>query len=325
MDLSTDQRRGPGRKLLHQTLTKLRTLPLAEARALLDVIRSDTQGLAALDEWSQGDSGASSGPPQSLDTVMETEQLETASSSATPEASTSHGSSGASSNAAVEMSHVDGTQLEKLGTRHQRLILPDSPLEKSPNFHRLSQVMLSFREAAASKIISDGSANEILSMSGLRVDLLYRKRLANDGHPVSTWACEFARASKVVAPVSQLTVVYFAGAFMRWLIIPCKETYDLLPPLMRPMVQKSMTYNPFEVESYNTRAWEWIDNLTLNKTRLQWPYTALACLDEMFDPSLALLEPRKSFSVLFTDHCNDMKNWTMSGEQPRRDSFQMTT
>jgi hypothetical protein len=324
MDLSTDQRRGPGRKLLHQTLTKLRTLPLAEAQALLEVIRSDTQDLATLDEWSQGDSGASFGVPQSLDTVMKPEQLETA-LSATPGASTSHGSSGTSSNAAVETFHVDGTKLEELDTRHQRLIPPDSPLERSPSFHRLSQVMLSFREAAASKIISGGSANEILSMTGLRVDLLYRKRLANDGHTVSTWACEFARASKVVAPVSQLTVVYFAGAFMRWLIIPCKETYDLLPPLMRSMVQKSMTYNPFEVESYNTRAWEWIDDLTLNKTRLQWPYTALACLDETYDPSLALLEPRKGFSVLFMDHCNDMKNWTMSVEQPRRDSFQMTT
>lgn len=326
MDLDTDQRRQINRnnrntrdKLPDRLLSALRTARMEDVHALVDAVRQDATSLeleALIDQLSsrsEDNEQISTLDVPSPSNLRESsyengDWIQTPTDSEMP-MGFDHRRSSFIADASTFPGHsdlqemVDGDKLHFGSASGIHVSLGSSKTD------RLSQVMLSFREAASTQIAGGAQGKDILSMSGLGLDLFFRDRVDSDPHTISTWACEFAKSWTSLSPVSQLAVVYFAGAFMRWYTLPCRKTYALMSTLLQPLNGESMVHDLSEIEHCRAHGADWINSLTLNAQQLSWPYTYISCLE---DPIAGAGPHVRRFSKLFIEYCDDSTNWDQS-------------
>jgi hypothetical protein len=304
MDLDTDQRRQINRnnrntrdKLPDNLLAVLRTASAADADSLLRAIRDNASShhLGSLVQHLSRDIDPQDEPTPSsfetadwLQTPIDSESFD----DRRPSLVDGHGPR-------PQDEQMDALQFGSATGVHMSL--------GSSRTDRLSQVMLSFREAASTQIAMGANVRQVLSMDGIELDVFFRDRTAIDPHTISTWACEFARSWTSLLPVSQLAVLYLAGAFMRWFILPCRETYALMSLVLQPMEGNVMVHNFSEVEFCWAHGVDWINALTHNVKQLTWPYDYVACLEEL---AAGMSPQARRFSRLFMDYCDNAANWT---------------
>jgi hypothetical protein len=302
MDLDTDQRRQINRnnrntrdKLPDNLLSALRTASPANAESLLKAIRENASSHrleSLIDELSEGKSDS-------------TQAYEIADFAQTPTDSEGFDERRPSFAGDYALQEETAGLSESLQFGSVSAVHVSLGASKAD---RLTQVMLSFKEAALSQIVEGASVRLVLSLDGLELDLFFRDRTSHDLHTISTWACEFAKSWTSLLPVTQLALIYFAGAFMRWFILPCRQTYTLMSPVLQPMDGNSVVHDFSEIDYCRGYAAGWIENLTQNTQHVSWPYAYVACLEE---PVAGMAQPRK-FSKLFMDYCDDPANWTRS-------------
>lgn len=307
MDLDTDQRRQINRnnrntrdKLPDNLLTALRTASQEDAESLFQAVRDNASSrkLETLIERfpSNRDDEHNSLPSNPPSTYETAEWLHTPTNSENFDEYTLQFQDG-------EQDIINGDRLGFGSTPGIHIPL------RSPRTDRLSQVMRSFREAASSQILAGARVEYVLSTTGIELDMFFRDRTDQDSHTVSTWACEFAKSWTLLSPVSQLAVIHFAAAFIRWFILPCRQTYSLMSTILRPLDGDSMAHDSSEEESCRAHGVEWINSVTMDVHQLTWPYPYMACFDE---PVAGNNPQSRRLSRLFIEYCDDSNNWNRS-------------
>ena len=307
MDLDTDQRRqinrndrGSRDRLSGKIIDALRSTSLENAHSLLDAIRSETtptdlEALVDRLDDAQQDVEDMHMIPDNNPLVAKSDGTTDDQPQPTP--------------TDTEMSFTyDETWTQPSPSQPQSLNFGSAESDifvSSTHFKsdRLSQAMLSFREAAGSQIAGGIPSTLVLSMSGITVDLLFRDRIASDPHTVSTWGCELAKSYNTLDRALKLALIYFAASFMRWLILPCRGTYTLMSKIMRPIADDSIIHDAAEVEYCRNYALKWITQLIMGGYRHKWSYAFTSCMRESAEG-----EPR-FLSDFFMGYCDDVANW----------------
>ncbi|KIV79363.1 hypothetical protein PV11_06926 [Exophiala sideris] len=195
------------------------------------------------------------------------------------------------------------------------LLLVDDQTKGDP----LSQAALGFRDDARSLIAQGRSVRKILSMDGLQTEVFFRDRLPEDAHTVSNWACEFTKAWRGLLPANCLYAsIWMISSVMRWMILPCRETWMLMPEMIRPLLdQFAIPHQKLFVDlchfpqirssllNYNR---DFIKVLRFETFNCHWPYADEACVQGIDG---AGLDVRSEFTPLFLAHISDTRNWSL--------------
>lgn len=195
------------------------------------------------------------------------------------------------------------------------LLLLDEQTKGDP----LSQAALSFRDDARSLIAQGHPIREILSMDGLHTEMFFRDRLPDDPHTVSTWACEFTKAWRGLLPANCLyATLWMISSVMRWMILPCRETWMLMPEMTRPLVdQFAIPHQKLFVDlchfpqirasllNYNR---DFIKVLRYETFNCNWPYADEDCVRGVDG---ARLDVKSELTPPFLAHISDTRNWSL--------------
>jgi hypothetical protein len=170
---------------------------------------------------------------------------------------------------------------------------------------QIFNAMLSFIEAARSQMTSGMNAVVALSMTGLELDLLFRDRVASDAHTVSTWACEFVKSHSAVDlnPATRLALIYIAGGLIRWLTLPCRATYELMPKILQLIPTGVLDHNPTDIDRCRSHGLKWLIGVMQSKQTLLWSYDYASCLSPTTE-----LHPRH-LADYFMAHCDQTTSW----------------
>ena len=180
----------------------------------------------------------------------------------------------------------------------------------------LSKATLGFRDQARSLIANGDTVEKVLSMKGIDTELFFRDRTDSDPHTVSTWACEFTKTFDFLPVVPRLATLQLVGSFMRWMILPCRETWLAMPEMIRPLTVQllvphqslyiDVTHVPqmrFSQLMYGRR----IERVLKPDTvRCDWAFGEQACVEQ----PVAGGAPRW-LSSAFLRHIDDTKNWSL--------------
>lgn len=194
-------------------------------------------------------------------------------------------------------------------------------LDTESRSDRLSSAMLAFRDAARSMIARGQPAEEVLSMQGLDLELLFRDRRPGDPHTISTWACEFSKTWTFLPLHVRLSSVHYAGTFMRWLIMPCHDTYALLSKLMRPLDAQLFVPHTGDVDLCHlpcVRATQlenggkWVNRITADSQRCNWVDGEDASIEERVVQTVKGPVLMKMLTAAFIEFIDDTRNWSLS-------------
>lgn len=190
-----------------------------------------------------------------------------------------------------------------------------------------SRSCISFRDLAREQIANGASAELILSLDGIEMDLLFRDRTPTDPHTVSTWACELLKTFDFLHPVIQLASTEAVACLMRWLICPTKENYLILPATSRPI--ESQYFVPHSIGADIMMIPEvrqialvrdpsaWTDIITPTSLEFNWPYSVDACLE----PANRVATGQGIFlhlSKAFTEHIYNFDNLSVDRDIVKR-------
>ena len=194
-------------------------------------------------------------------------------------------------------------------------------LDTESRADRLSSAMLAFRDAARSMLAHGQPAEEVLSMHGLDLALLFRERTPGDPHTVSTWACEYSKTWTFLPLHVRLASVHYAGSLMRWLILPCRETYALLSKLMRPLDVQLFVPHTGDVDLCHlpcVRATQlhhggkWVNRVTADSQRCSWTEGEFSSTEERRVQTSKGPVVMRTLSAAFIDCIDDPRNWSLS-------------
>ncbi|RMZ77214.1 hypothetical protein DV738_g4511, partial [Chaetothyriales sp. CBS 135597] len=182
----------------------------------------------------------------------------------------------------------------------------------------LSRAVLSLLADARGRIMRGESVRDLLSLDGIDLELYFRPRRPEDTHSVSTMACDLARTTRGYKTFPlQMNAIHSVGTFLRWLILPCVETWEMMNPLMRPLKAQVLTphdslYPDFihipqlrlahlvygrQLDAFTARP-NWAD--------CNWVLDHEACYE--FDGRSAY---PKRLSPAFIHHIEDIRNWSL--------------
>lgn len=160
-----------------------------------------------------------------------------------------------------------------------------------------ASAVASFRDAARNQIAQGVPARNVLSMDGFELDLFYRDRTSDDPHNLAGWAAEWGKAWTHMPMEVRFAAVHYIGTLVRWLIMPCKETYRLMSPLVRPLLSQLMMPHTMDVDLWGApplmrelqllRGGGWLNSVSPNTQRLHWPHGPDKCTEERLVPSTA--------------------------------------
>lgn len=176
-----------------------------------------------------------------------------------------------------------------------------------------------FIDEARSLIAQGVPARTILSMDGLQTELFFRDRQPGDGQTVSTWVCEFTKSWKGMLPPSCLyTTLYMVTCFMRWMVMPCKETWIMMPELMRPLLDQmvvphhklfvDLCHIPQLRKSFLTYNRDFTHVMRHDTFNPNWSFGDDACVEPIGGTKL---EQKSRLTDAFISHISQKKNWTL--------------
>jgi len=183
----------------------------------------------------------------------------------------------------------------------------------------LSQAALGFIEDARSLMAQGQPVRTILSMDGLQTELFFRDRGPEDLQTVSTWACEFTKSWKGMLPQTCLyTTLHMVACFMRWMILPCRDTWLLMPELMRPMVDQmvvphhklfvDLCHIPQLRKSFLKYNRDFAHILRYDTFNPNWPFGDEACVEGIGGADLG---EKSRLTPAFTTHIDNPENWSL--------------
>jgi hypothetical protein len=215
--------------------------------------------------------------------------------------------------------NIQRRQLHVLGGRLEECVPLN--LDTESRADRLSSAMLAFRDAARQMIALGQPVDQVLSMQGLDLELLFRDRTPADPHTVSTWACEYTKTWTFLPLHVRLSSVHYAGSLMRWLIMPCKETYRLVSKLMRPLDSQlfiphtgdvDMCHLPCVRATQLEHGGKWVNHVTADSQRCQWIEGKVQAIEERTVETAKGPVQMKMLSAAFIDFVDDVRNWSLS-------------
>ncbi|KIW10385.1 hypothetical protein PV08_11347 [Exophiala spinifera] len=194
-------------------------------------------------------------------------------------------------------------------------LLLDDPGVEDP----LSISAHAFIDDARSLIAQGVPARTILSMDGLQTELFFRDRQPGDGQTVSTWVCEFTKAWRGMLPNDCLyTTLYMVACFMRWMVMPCKETWLMMPELMRPLLDQmvvphhklfvDLCHIPQLRKSFLTYNRDFTHVLRPDTFNPHWSFGDDKCVEPIGGTRL---EHRSRLTDEFISHISKPQNWTL--------------
>ncbi|RMD43705.1 hypothetical protein DV735_g1440, partial [Chaetothyriales sp. CBS 134920] len=182
----------------------------------------------------------------------------------------------------------------------------------------LSRAVLSLLADARGRIMRGDSVRDLLSLDGIDLELYFRPRRPEDAHSVSSMACELARTTRYnrTFPL-QMNAIHSVGTFLRWLILPCVETWEMMNPLMRPLKAQVLTPHdslyPDLIHIPQLRLAHLVYGRQLdaftarpNWADCNWVLDHEACYE--FDSRSAY---PKRLSPAFIHHIEDIRNWSL--------------
>ncbi|KAH0845353.1 hypothetical protein FOPE_11592 [Fonsecaea pedrosoi] len=176
----------------------------------------------------------------------------------------------------------------------------------------LSRTILSFRDGARKALQGNTNVHDLIGTKRPELELFLRQRREGDPHTAWTWACELAKAYPLPLTV-QLTGIFVAGIQMRYFIHPCKETYEDLPVMLRPMKQQYTQPHAAgadicaipPVKQYLLSHWDSYASLLAAGQYNKWPYSNKACF------GMDRTRNKPTLSTAFLEHISDPKNHTV--------------
>ena len=218
--------------------------------------------------------------------------------------------------ASTYASHIQDLQLDVF-THGIELCTPLN-INTDMRSDRVGHAVRSFRDDARIMIAQGQPANSVLSMDGLDLDLMFRDRNPSDPHTVSTWACEYSKSWTSLPLHIRLATVHFVGTLMRWLIMPCRETYTIMSKLMRPcdaqlLVPHSahvdVCHLPFIRTDQLIHGGRWVDRITADSQRCHWDKGDDACIVK---ERLASGKSVWRLNPEFIQFIDDQTHWTLA-------------
>ncbi|RMZ87947.1 hypothetical protein DV736_g4821, partial [Chaetothyriales sp. CBS 134916] len=181
----------------------------------------------------------------------------------------------------------------------------------------LSRAVVSLLADARGRIMRGESVRDLLSLDGIDLELYFRPRRPDDTHNVSTMACDLARTTNYNTFPLQMNAIHSVGTFLRWLILPCAETWEMMNPLMRPLKAQVLTPHDSlypdlihipqlrlahlvygrQIDAFTARP-NWAD--------CNWALDHEACYE--FDGRSAY---PKRLTASFIQHIEDIRNWSL--------------
>ncbi|RMZ83836.1 hypothetical protein DV737_g1459, partial [Chaetothyriales sp. CBS 132003] len=181
----------------------------------------------------------------------------------------------------------------------------------------LSRAVVSLLADARGRIMRGESVRDLLSLDGIDLELYFRPRRPDDTHNVSTMACDLARTTNYNTFPLQMNAIHSVGTFLRWLILPCADTWDMMNPLMRPLKAQVLTPHDSlypdlihipqlrlahlvygrQIDAFTARP-NWAD--------CNWLLDHESCYE--FDGRSAY---PKRLSAAFIRHIEDIRNWSL--------------
>ncbi|KAJ9502985.1 hypothetical protein H2202_001137 [Exophiala xenobiotica] len=183
----------------------------------------------------------------------------------------------------------------------------------------LSEAALGFIENARSLMAQGQPVRTILSMDGLHTELFFRDRSPEDMQTVSTWACEFTKSWKGMLPQTCLyTTLHMVACFMRWMILPCRDTWLLMPEIMRPMVDQmvvphhklfvDLCHIPQLRKSFLQYNRDFSHILRYDTFNPNWAFGDEACVEGIEGAGLG---EKSRLTPAFTTHIDNIDNWSL--------------
>lgn len=211
----------------------------------------------------------------------------------------------------------DSVQQQQLNLLNKpQYLCPPLLLEEENGRDSLSMAAFQFRDQARSMIARGMPSDKVLSLEGLNTELMFRDRQPDELQTVSTWACEFTKLWKgLISNVCLYASVEFVSSFMRWFILPCRETWLAMPEFARPVVdQLIMPHHTLFVDlchlpqlrsSLLNYKRDFVKVMRYKTFDCHWPHGDDACLEAVE----GTIPSRLSSS--FLTHINDMRNWSL--------------
>lgn len=157
--------------------------------------------------------------------------------------------------------------------------------------------VITFRDAARDAIARGAPAARVLSLDGLDLDLFSRERRPDDMLTVANWAAEWGKAWKMFPVEVRYAAIHYIGSLMRWLILPCNETYRAMSPLVRPLPCQLMIPHTVDIDVWGAppvmREMQlqygsgWLNIVTSDMQRLHWPDGIDECVERQTVPCSA--------------------------------------
>ncbi|KAK5080492.1 hypothetical protein LTR05_008603 [Lithohypha guttulata] len=182
----------------------------------------------------------------------------------------------------------------------------------------LSQAIIDFRDGARHAIQSGANVDYILGTSTPSLDTFFNQQGATVAvHSTWSWACQFAQAFPGLSLTLQLGTIYIAGLQVRFYMFPCKETFEDLPPILRPVRKQYTVPHPAGLDICHVPAlknflfthWDDHNSLLIKLVSSQdcnWPYSDAACFSPEKGPNGA-----PTMSLVFIEHIRNLNNYTL--------------
>lgn len=177
----------------------------------------------------------------------------------------------------------------------------------------LSNAITSFRDGARRMISAGMKTSDVIGDSVPCLEAFFGH---NDDMSMTAWsgACQIANASSHQSFTFRLALVYVAGIQMRFFIAPSAETYDDLPPMLRPLSKQYTVPHMAGIDICHFPAFknfllsnrDHYKNVLLEKQSCNWPYSDAACLVYAEKPGKYI-----KTSQAFIEHVRTLTNYSV--------------
>lgn len=205
-----------------------------------------------------------------------------------------------------------------------------APLQLAPT-NRMDHFIMSTVKALRNQLLSTQQQADLTASSFPNISSFVDSHPKGDpatelpaGRPLSSLVAAYVFQSPVRSFVERLAVMYHLSHFVRWLVCRTKETYDIMPPCLRPSLLQRTVPHPAWVDfvlfpeardemirRQDGERFEEFRAVTGDSLSINWPFTDSGAVQESDDGQSLTLSP------IFEAHIRNGKNWTVGPETAR--------
>ncbi|KAK5078971.1 hypothetical protein LTR64_002609 [Lithohypha guttulata] len=184
----------------------------------------------------------------------------------------------------------------------------------------MSKAIVDFRNGARRAIQAGARLDDILGSNMPSLETFHSQDPNTPIHSAWSWACQFTRAFPELPLTTQLSTIYLVGIQMRFFIHPNADTFDDLPPMLRPLRKQYTVEHAASIDICyfpalkdflldNQHQYSSLFIKIISTQSCNWPYSEAACFNNCNQPSHT-----STLSRAFIEHIRNGQNFTIGAE-----------